>query len=123
MRDGTADKLARLREKRELAERANELVSARVEPPKPEPPAAPKLEADGQGDAEPAKKKPVKPSGVVVSVHLSKRTILLLQRLAGARRATAGGGKASVSAAIEALVERHRAELEAELDALEAELG
>lgn len=122
MRDGTADKLARLREKRELAERANELVSARVEPPKPEPPApAAKLEAEG--DAEPAKKKPVKPSGVVVSVHLSKRTILLLQRLAGARRATAGGGKASVSAAIEALVERHRAELEAELDALEAELG
>lgn len=123
MRDGTADKLARLREKQDLAEQANKLVTARAAAPKPEPPAAPKLEADGQGEAEPAKKKPVKPSGVVLSVHLPGRTLQLLQRLAGARRIKAGTGKKSVSALLVELVEAKRAELEAEVERLEAEIG
>lgn len=63
-----------------------------------------------------------KPSGVVLSVHLPKRTLLLLRRLAGARQAAAGGGKASVSALLAEFVEDRRAEIEAEVERLEAEL-
>ena len=57
---------------------------------------------------------------IVASVSLPVAVHRLLYRLASARRYARRGGRASLSAEIAALVEKHRAELQAELDELEA---
>lgn len=73
-------------------------------------------------DESPDSPKRSKPSGIVLSVHLPPKTVLLLRRLAAARQAAAGSGKASVSAVLVDLVEANRDELEGEVERLEGEL-